>query len=423
MKTLPSSPQIPISSLSNDELIANLSSLIRSERKITRQILELIELAEMRRLYLEQGYPSLFEWLTKYFGYSESAAYRRLQAARLISTLSEAGKELQEKIESGTLTLSTLAKAQSFFRAEEKRSGGMVPSEVKVRILEKVENQSLQKTEKLLFQFFPEAAKSLQAEKISAVSETESRLSLVLSEEVLNHLKRVQELLGHALPEGSLGEVIAYLSKEFLKRKDPLLKKAGQRKTMSSGSLVQSGKLAQSERLVQSENAAQPNGEASSESLTQPDSQAQSESLAQPDRSTQSDGSPHPPGSAKDAYAPRSESFTHSEISVSPENTAAVLHGGGMRAGKLSPQRKPLSVSLRRFILQRDQGRCQFMDPRSGKVCGSRRRVEIDHIRPVALGGEDLPANLRCLCRNHNQWRARRTFAGGSACDGLNRGT
>jgi len=43
-----------------------------------------------------------------------------------------------------------------------------------------------------------------------------------------------------------------------------------------------------------------------------------------------------------------------------------------------------------------------------GHRCESTRRLEIDHIQPVALGGETKPENLRLLCRAHNQYEAER---------------
>jgi 5-methylcytosine-specific restriction endonuclease McrA len=36
--------------------------------------------------------------------------------------------------------------------------------------------------------------------------------------------------------------------------------------------------------------------------------------------------------------------------------------------------------------------------------------LEFDHIDPVACGGESTKANLRLLCRAHNQHAAERAF-------------
>jgi hypothetical protein len=48
---------------------------------------------------------------------------------------------------------------------------------------------------------------------------------------------------------------------------------------------------------------------------------------------------------------------------------------------------------LRRRVLNRDGHRCQ--------ICGGPAN-EIDHIRPVMLGGADTDANLRAVCRPCN---------------------
>jgi 5-methylcytosine-specific restriction endonuclease McrA len=46
----------------------------------------------------------------------------------------------------------------------------------------------------------------------------------------------------------------------------------------------------------------------------------------------------------------------------------------------------------------RAQNRCE--------ICGSGYALEVDHIYPKALGGEDLPENLRLLCKSCNQRKA-----------------
>ena len=59
-----------------------------------------------------------------------------------------------------------------------------------------------------------------------------------------------------------------------------------------------------------------------------------------------------------------------------------------------------IPLAVRRFVLQRDGGRC--------RVCGSHDRAEIDHIRPVCRGGKSEPRNLQVLCRHHNRRKAGR---------------
>lgn len=55
-------------------------------------------------------------------------------------------------------------------------------------------------------------------------------------------------------------------------------------------------------------------------------------------------------------------------------------------------------------------GSCAYKDPITGRVCGSRFQVEIDHKVPKALGGSDELENLRVLCRQHNLHAAEQVF-------------
>jgi hypothetical protein len=62
---------------------------------------------------------------------------------------------------------------------------------------------------------------------------------------------------------------------------------------------------------------------------------------------------------------------------------------------------------VKREVWVRDGGRCQFR-LESGELCGSTHRLQFDHVRPVALGGESSVGNLRLACSN--LLAARRVF-------------
>jgi 5-methylcytosine-specific restriction endonuclease McrA len=64
---------------------------------------------------------------------------------------------------------------------------------------------------------------------------------------------------------------------------------------------------------------------------------------------------------------------------------------------------------VKREVWTRDGGKCQWRLP-DGRVCGSTHRLEIDHVRPRALGGESTIENCRIVCRAHNGLAARRVF-------------
>jgi len=83
------------------------------------------------------------------------------------------------------------------------------------------------------------------------------------------------------------------------------------------------------------------------------------------------------------------------------------------------PGRSAVPAAVEREVRLRDGNRCQFpLD--SGGVCGSTRQVELDHLLPVALGGGNSAANLRCACAFHNRYAAE--LALGPALAGLRRG-
>ncbi len=73
------------------------------------------------------------------------------------------------------------------------------------------------------------------------------------------------------------------------------------------------------------------------------------------------------------------------------------------------PNGRHIPAAVRRAVLERDGGRCTFVSEH-GKRCESRTRLELDHVEPLARGGEATVAGLRLLCRAHNQHAADRTL-------------
>jgi hypothetical protein len=87
------------------------------------------------------------------------------------------------------------------------------------------------------------------------------------------------------------------------------------------------------------------------------------------------------------------------------------------RAEVKRPQRNPrparnsrhVPAAVKRAVWARDEGKCQWrLD--SGGICGSTLRLEIDHVRPLARGGQSTVANCRLACRFHNQLAARQVY-------------
>lgn len=71
-----------------------------------------------RKLYLEQGFSSLFDYAVRELGYSEGAAYRRIKAMKLCQDL----PGTEDRLQSGMLSLSTASQLQVFFEKQVKKA-------------------------------------------------------------------------------------------------------------------------------------------------------------------------------------------------------------------------------------------------------------------------------------------------------------
>jgi len=59
---------------------------------------------------------------------------------------------------------------------------------------------------------------------------------------------------------------------------------------------------------------------------------------------------------------------------------------------------------LRKKLIRQAIG-CQFQHAGTGRVCGSKWQLQIDHLKPRWAGGNDVVSNLQVLCANHNRFR------------------
>jgi hypothetical protein len=79
-------------------------------------------------------------------------------------------------------------------------------------------------------------------------------------------------------------------------------------------------------------------------------------------------------------------------------------------APKVKLLRKTASVVASRAVWKRAEACCEQKVNGTGEKCGSKYALQIDHVVPVALGGNDDVENLQLLCRAHNSRRAIKTF-------------
>ncbi|MFM6930127.1 MAG: HNH endonuclease [Bdellovibrio sp.] len=202
--------------LSNVELLSRFGKLVQTERKITHLVLEYIGEIDSRRLYLDKAYPSIYEFLVREFGYSSSAALRRIESARLLREV----PGVAVKIESGALNLSQLSKVQQAVRAVQKIEDRKLDVNEKKELLKRIEHTTQQQTEVILSQAL--ALPIFKEDKEKNHRDESVTLTITLSKEQMAILKRAQDLIAHAVPEKKWAEAITYLAKKEIDRRTKL---------------------------------------------------------------------------------------------------------------------------------------------------------------------------------------------------------
>ena len=124
----------------NDQihLHEKLLKLVKFERRITSKVLDLLHKVENNKSYLAWGYSNLFEYLVRGLNYSEALAYQRKAALKIC----EAIPEVREKLDNGSISLTTLARANKVLNTKnlsEKRS-----------LIAELENKPIREVDKIL---------------------------------------------------------------------------------------------------------------------------------------------------------------------------------------------------------------------------------------------------------------------------------
>ena len=290
--------------LSSKDLIARLQKLVQTERKITHLILECINEIEIRKLHLEQGYSSMYDFLTLKMGYSQAAAQRRLESARLIRQLpTEIKIEINQKIESGELKLSQLSMVQKLSREKQKLTGEKVSVQQKQEILNLITNKTTIETEVEISKSLDLPVLNLDLTKARHHKDESVTLTLTFSKEEIELLRQVRDLMSNTTGSTEIKEVILYMAKKELNKPNKFQK----------------------------------------------------------------------------------------------------LLNAKIKAKLISPTIEKNLLNIEPSTPEWQC--CQFKDPLTKKVCGSRMFLTIDHIHPRWAGGTDEPSNLQILCNNHNMYR------------------
>ena len=366
--------------LSPDALLEKTKILAAEERKITLEILNHLREIDRRRLFALRGFSSLFDYATRELGYSAAAAQRRISAMHLLVEI----PDVEEIIQSGDLNLTNIAQAQRLFNAERKLNKPIAIAKKKA-ILESLVLKSTREAEQTLLAHSSQPVQAQRPDRVRSVTSFESEIRFIADRDLVQKLERVRGLIAHKIHNPTLCELfkaMAEIAIEKLEPKKPMLKKLpgeSSKELPGKWSRKCSGKL-------------QHNSPNEFQETFHEDSR-QAENVKE---------SEEPQGTHADLHS-----------SLKTRSDAGAESHRGQPLPAVNPKlrvRKSCSrfipAPVRREVYHRDQGRCQYLDPQSGRKCHSNFILQFDHVRPFAMGGSNTADNLQLLCAGHNRARA-----------------
>ncbi len=195
--------------LSDQALLKNTKELVKEESRTLTKILQHLAEIDRRRLYASLHCTSLFQYAVKHLGYSEDEAYRRINAMKLVRQM----PEVEEKVQSGALTLSNLNLAQTFFRQEK------IVATAKTELLARLENKSSREAQKIVAE--ERTSPPPPQERIRVVGPTTVEIKFTANEEVQEKNAQLKGLLAHKYPNLKLADLFEQLCDLGLRHWNP----------------------------------------------------------------------------------------------------------------------------------------------------------------------------------------------------------
>ncbi len=202
--------------IGNIELEQNLKSLVRKERMLLHLILEHIYEVDTRKLYSERSYSSMFDYLIHELGYSNAAAMRRLEAARLMSAV----PVLSDRIQDGRINLTQVGELARAIKEKEK-SGEKISDEIKSEIIEQISGLNVQQTQLAVARSLDIELKD--PEKVRVQKDDSVHLAITLTREQFELLESCKDKAAHELQladgDYSWAKVIEVVAGQYLDAK------------------------------------------------------------------------------------------------------------------------------------------------------------------------------------------------------------
>ncbi len=185
-------------SLSDAALIAEIDTLAVKDRDVTTRLIASLAEFDARRLYVGQGFPSLYSYCTEKLRLSEHAAYSRIEAARTAQRF----PLVLDLLASGEITMTTVVLLSKH-----------LTNENHVQLLEAARHRTRREVE---LQVAALGGPRDLRNTLLPLGEGRHRLEVTISDETRQALHRLQELLRHRFPDGDLSKIVEEAIRERL---------------------------------------------------------------------------------------------------------------------------------------------------------------------------------------------------------------
>ena len=331
--------------------VFSIKNLLNEERRINIQILELLWEIERRKAFCELGYDGLYSFCVKELKLTESQAFQRIQAMHALKSV----PELKEKIESGSMSITTVAQVQVFLR-QEQLHGNPRSNNEKKELFSHFENKPSKQVKKELLELKGKRVKTL--------------LTLELDEETENLWTQFKSETTHSTQGDSLNSFKLLLNNWY------------------------QNKEKQNDNQHQSKIKSKSPLNAKNKTSTPIPTEMECDSLIN------TSSNPQPPTPNNINLQRTSSGSTQVSRYIPAANRRTILNNN------LKSQEVKQSIKANSLANQN----ASHPKPFRCENCNSIHAIQIDHQKPLAKGGTHQIENLRILCRNCNLYEGIRHY-------------
>lgn len=392
-------PFFALAALSDQDLLGRTEQLARGHARLTAVLVAHLAELDARRLYLAEGFPSLYAYCVHALRLSEHAAYNRIEAARVARRFPVVLRFLA----SGDLLLSAVGVLARHLTRENH-----------ARLIETAAGKSKRDVERLVAGLAP----SIQGSEIPGRTPPVANASLP----TLPRRAQVRIRVRTGTEERSLRA-----------RGRPSGRAAGVSRTGSTEltlfglegveSIEESSRPAKAEAQNDADSAvpAPPRGPVPPDEITEYRVTLTFDAATWRELETARDLLRHriPDGNLNQVMARairelayrlaarkhgafrRMDALAEATKVPNPDAAPDPDRLGDSRSRDLERRHRRISAGVRRGVWVRDQGRCAFVAA-SGRRCPERGRLEFHHRRPFRVGGAATLDNIELRCRAHN---------------------